>query len=219
VVTSNSWLENARLLSLSGNEMQTQANSGSMHFDISKTDLFHFPCKNVLPNKDSAPVTINGHTIYNNVEQRWVGVWLTNNLRPQAHIAQRAAYASTRFYKLVPLLKRLRPEVASRLVKATVIPALTFGLEIYTRAHINEDELAPIRICLRIAAQIITGGWKKSDLKALCTEAGLPSPLILTKRAAIQASARMISLPEEHLLTHKLLWKRPTKKTYLKKAK
>jgi len=181
VVKSNSWLENARILSLSGNEIQTQANSGGMHFDISKTDLFHFPCKNVIPNKDTAPVTINGHTILNSTEQRWVGVWLTNNLRPLAHIAQRAAYASTRFYKLVPLLKRLRPEVASRLVKATVIPTLTFGLEIYARAHINEDELAPIRICLHMAAQIITGGWKKSDLKALWAEAGLHSPLILTK--------------------------------------
>jgi len=158
VTTSNSWLENASILSLSGNEMQSQANYGGMHFDISKTDLFHFPCKNVIPNQDTAPVTINGHTITNNVEQRWVGVWLTSNLRPLAHIAQRAAYASSRFYKLIPLLKRLRPEIASRLVKATVIPALTFGLEIYTRAHVNEDELAPIRICLRMAAQIITGG-------------------------------------------------------------
>ena len=199
--------------------MQTQANSGGMHFDISKTDVFQFPCKNVIPDKDSAPVTIDGHTIPNNVKQRWVGVWLTNNLRPQAHIAQRAAYASTRFYKLVPLLKRLVPEVASRLVKATVIPVLTFGLEIYTRAHVNKDKLAPMRICLRMAAQIITGGWKKSDFKALCAEAGLHSPLLLAKRVAMQASARMLSLLEEYPLTHKLPWKCPPKKTYLKKAK
>jgi len=64
----------------------------------------------------------------------------------------------------------------SRLVKASVIPGLTFVLEIYTQAHINEDKLAPIRICLRMAAQITTGGWKKSDLKALGAElASLPS--------------------------------------------
>ena len=86
VVTSNSWLENARLLSLSGNEMQTQANSGGMHFDISKTDLLHLPCKNIIPDKNTTSVPINGHTIPNNVEERWGGVWLTNNHRPQAHI-------------------------------------------------------------------------------------------------------------------------------------
>jgi len=61
-------------------------------------------------------------------------------------------------YKLTPLLKKLKPEMASRLIKATVIPALTFGLEIYTRNYINNREVVPINMCLRVAAKIVTGG-------------------------------------------------------------
>lgn len=118
--------------------------------------------------------------------------------------------------KLIPLLKRLRPEIASRLVK---IPALTFGIEIFTRAHVNEDELAPIKICLRMASRVITGGWKKSELTALCTEAGLPTAATLVKRTALQAGARLISLPEEHPLSGKLPWKRPPRNVFLRNAK
>ena len=100
-----------------------------MHFDISITELLYFPCENTHPNKDTAPVIIAPYTICNNEEQIWVGIWLTNNLRPKTHIVKLAAAASIRRYKLIPLLKRLRPELASRLVKATVIHTMTFGLE------------------------------------------------------------------------------------------
>ena len=131
--------ENAILLSLAGNKLPSQANKGGMQFHISKTEPFHFPYKKIHHNKDTAPVTIGPHTILNYEEQRWVSVWLTNNLRPQTHIAKRAAAASLRLYKLIHLLKRHRLEMASRLVKATVIPTMTLGLEISARAHANED--------------------------------------------------------------------------------
>ena len=120
--------------------------------------------------------------------------------RPELHIAKRTATASIRAYKLSPLLKRLRPELASRLVKATVIPIMTFGLEVHTMAHVNEEELAPVNICLRRAARIIAGGLKKAEIRDHCTEAGLPTPHKLVKRTAIQAGARLISLREEHPL-------------------
>ena len=58
-------------------------------------------------------------------------------LRPILNIEKRAAKARSTLYKLVPLLKKLKPEMASRLIKATGIPAPTFGVEIYTRNYIN----------------------------------------------------------------------------------
>jgi hypothetical protein len=53
---SRSWQHNATLLSNSGNELQTHANAGGMHFDISKTELFHFPCKKTVPPPDAPTV-------------------------------------------------------------------------------------------------------------------------------------------------------------------
>jgi len=89
---------------------------------------------------------------------------------------ERAGKAGNILYKLAPLLKKLKPEIVSRLIKATVIPALSFGLEIYTKNHINNRELVPINMFLKAVAKIIMGGWQKVELRAICAEAGLCAP-------------------------------------------
>jgi len=134
---SVSWQWNAITLTAAGNQLQLEANQGGMNFNLSKTELYHFPCRKKLPTADLPGVQFGEHHIANNLEQRWVGVFLDRTLRPTLHIEKCTAKARSTLYKLAPLLKKLKPELASRLIKATVIPALTFGQEIYTRNHIN----------------------------------------------------------------------------------
>jgi len=99
--------------------------------------------------------------------------------------------------------------MASRLIKATVIPALIFGLEIYTRNHINNREVVPINMCLRAAAKIVTGGWQKAELRAICAKAGLYAPYPLIKKCAISGAVHLLDRPPTHLLYSLLPWNRP----------
>jgi len=154
---SASWHRNAITLTAPGNQLQLEANQGGMNFVLSKTELFHFPCGKNLPTTDLPEVQCREHHIPNNLEQRWVGVFFDRTLRPTLHIENSAAKARTTLYKLALLLKKLKPEMTSQLMKATVIPALTFGLEIFTRNHINNREVVPINMCRKAAAKIITG--------------------------------------------------------------
>jgi len=174
-----------------------------------KTELFHFPCGKNFPTADLPGVQFGEHYIPNNLEQRWVGVFFDRTLRATLHIEKRAAKAGSTLYKLAPLLKKLKPEMASQLIKATVIPALTFGLEIYTRNHINNREVVPINMCLKAAAKIVTGGWQKTELRAICAEAGLNAPYPLIKKCAISAAARLLDRLPTHPLHSLLPWKRP----------
>jgi len=155
---SVSWQRNAGTLTAAGNQLQLEANQGGMNFDLWKTELFHFPCGKHLPTANLPGVQFREHHIPNNLEQRWVAVFFDKTLRASLHIEKRAAKAGTALYKLASLLKKLRPEMASCLFKATVIPALTFGLEIYTKAPINNTEMIPINITLKAAAKIVMGG-------------------------------------------------------------
>jgi len=213
---SVSWQRNATTLTAAGNQLQLEANQGGINFDLSKTELFHFPCGKNLPTADLPGVQFGEHHIANNLEQRWVGVFMDRTLRPTLHIEKRAAKAGSTLYKLAPLLKKLKPEIVSRLIKATVIPALTFGLEIYTRNHINNREVVPINMCLKVAAKIITGGWQKAELHAICAEAGLHAPYPLIKKCAISGAARLLDRLPTHPLHSLLPWNRP--KAYNLKA-
>jgi len=180
-----------------------------MNFDLSKPELFHLPCGKNLATADLPGVQFGEHNIGNNLEQRWVRVYFDRMLRPTLHIEKRAAKAGSTIYKLAPLLKKLKPEMASRLIKATGIPALTFGLEIYTRDHINNREVIPINICLKAAAKIVTGGWQKAELRAICTEVGLYAPYSLIKKCAISGAAHLLDRPPTHPLHSLLPWNSP----------
>jgi len=180
-----------------------------MNFGLSKTELFHFPCGKNAPTADLPRGQFGEHYIPNNLEQRWVGVFFDRRLQATLHIEKRAAKAGKIVYKLIPLLKKLKPEMASRLTKATVIPALTFGLEIYTRNHINNREVVPINMCLKAAAKIITGEWQKAELHAICAEAGLHALYPLIKKCAISGAARLLDRPPTWPLYSVLPWNRP----------
>jgi len=171
-----------------------------MKFNFSKTELFHFSCSKMIPTADLPGVQFGEHHISNNLEQRWLGVFFDRTLRATLHIEKCAVKARSTLYKIAPLLKKLKPEMASRLIKATVIPALTFGLETYTRNHIHNQEVVPINMCLKAAAKIITGGWQKAELRAICAEAGLQAPYPLIKKCAISGAARLL----DRLPTHPL---------------
>ena len=213
---SVSWQWNVITLTAAGNHLQLEANQGRRNFDLSKTELFHFPCGKNLLTADLPGVQFGEHHITNNLEQRWIGVYFNKILRPTLHIEKCTAKVRSAWYKLVPLLKRLNTETASRLIKATVIPALNFGLEIYTRNHINNQEVVPIIICLKAAAKIVMGGWQKAELHAICAEASLYAPYPLIKKCAISGAARLLDRPPTHPLYSLLLWKRP--KAYNLKA-
>ncbi|RPB19655.1 hypothetical protein L211DRAFT_853039 [Terfezia boudieri ATCC MYA-4762] len=76
------WAINALLLSNAGIEMQSEANGSGMHFDISKTKLFHFPYKKQLPphSPEAPTVQIGLHTIINNIQQHWVSMFFESSL-------------------------------------------------------------------------------------------------------------------------------------------
>jgi len=213
---SVSWQRNVITLTAAGNQLQLEANQGGMNFDLSKTELFHFPCGRHLPTADLPRVQFGEHHIMNNLEQTWVGVFFDRSLRATLHIEKRAAKARSTLSKHAALPRKLKPEMASCLVKATVIPALTFRLEIYTKGHINNVEVVPINMTLKAATKIITGGWQKGKLRAICVEAGLPAPYPLIKKCAISSAARLLDRPATHPLHPILPWNRP--KAYNKKG-
>lgn len=128
------------------------------------------------------------------------------------------AKAATTLYKLAPLLKKLKPEMVSRLVKATMILALTFVLEIYTKRHINRMEIIPKNVCLKVAAKIMTAGWQKTQLQAIYAEASLPAPYPLITKCALLGAARLLDRPGTHPLHSQLPWNR-TWASNQKKAK
>jgi len=175
------------------------------------------PCGTHLPTADLPGVHFGEHHIQNNLEQRWVAVFFDKTLRASLHIEKRTAKARTTLYKLAPLLKKLKPEMASRCIKATVIPARTFGLEIYTKAHINNTAVVPINMTLKAAAKIVTGGWQKAELRAICAEAGLPAPNPLIKKCALSGAARLRDRPAQHPL-HPLLPSNRTRAYNLKRG-
>jgi len=95
---SVSWQQNAVTLTAAGNQLQLEANQGGMNFDLSKTELCHFPCGKHLPTAELPVVQFGEHHIQNNLEQRWVGVFLDKTLRGTLHIEKRAAKAGTTLY-------------------------------------------------------------------------------------------------------------------------
>ena len=110
---SVSWQWNAITLTAARNQLQPEGNEGEMNFDLSKTELFHFSCGKDLPTAGLPIVQFEEHYITNNLEQRWVGVYFNKTLRPSLHIEYRAAKAGSTLYKLIPLLKKLKPEIVS----------------------------------------------------------------------------------------------------------
>jgi len=71
-------------------------------------------------------------------------------------------------------------------------------------------------MCLKAAAEMVTGGWQKAELRAICAEAGLHAPYPLIKKCAISGAARLIDRPPTHPLHSLLPWNRP--KAYNLKA-
>jgi len=213
---SVSWQQNATTLTAARNQLQLKANQGGMNFDLSKTELFYFSCCKNIPTADLPRVQFREYYIPNNLEQRLVGVFFDRTLRATLHIKKRPAKSGSTQYTLAPLLKKLKPEMASCLIKATVIPALTFGLEIYTRYHINNWEAVPSNMCLTAAAKIVMGGWQKTELHAICAKASLHAPYCLIKKCAISGAARLLDRPQTHPLHPPLPWNRP--KAYNLKA-
>jgi len=110
---SVSWQWNTIILTAAGNQLQLEANQGGINFELSKTELFHFPCSKDLPTADLPGVQFGEHHIPNNLESRWVGVYFDKTLQPTLHIGKWAAKAGSTLYELAPLLKRLKPEIAS----------------------------------------------------------------------------------------------------------
>jgi len=90
-----------------------------------------------------------------------------------------------------------------------VIPALTFRLEIYTRNYINNREVVPINMCLKGAGKIVTRGWQKAELQAICVEASLHVPYSLIKKCTISGAARLLDRLPIYPLNSLLLWNRP----------
>jgi len=213
---SVSWQRNAIPLTAAGHQLQLEANQGGMSFELSKNELFHFACGKDMPTADLPRVQFGEYYIPNNLEQRWVGVFFARTVQSTLHSKKHAAKAGTTLYKLALLFKKLKLAMASQLIKVTVIPALTFGLEIYTRNHINNREVVPINMRLKAAAKIVTQGWQKAELRAICAEAGLHAPYPLIKKCAILGAARLLDrLPTNP--RHSLLpWNRP--KAYNVKA-
>jgi len=187
-----------------------------MNFDLSKTELFPFLCRKNILTAELPGVQFREHYIPNNLEQRYVGVFFNKTLRATFHIEKRAAKAGSTLYKLASLLKKLNPGMPSRLIKATVISALTFRLEIYTRNHINNPEVVSINICMKAVPKIVTGGWQKAELRVIYAEAGLHAPYPLIKKYAISGAARLLDRAPTHHLHSLLPWNRP--KVYNLKA-
>jgi len=77
---SVSWQQNAITLTAAGNPLQLEANQGGMNFDLSKSELFHFPCGKNLLTADLPGVQFGEHNIGNNLKQRWVGVYFDRTL-------------------------------------------------------------------------------------------------------------------------------------------
>jgi len=83
---SVSWQRNTITLTAAGNQLQVEANQGRMNFDLSKTELFHFPCSKTLLTADLLGVYFGEHQIANKLEQSWVGVFFNKTLRATLHI-------------------------------------------------------------------------------------------------------------------------------------
>jgi len=79
-----------------------------MKFYLSKTELLHFFCSKDLPPADLLRVELEEHHI-----MRWVEVYFDKTLKPTLQIEKRAAKAGSTLYKLILLLKKPKPEIAS----------------------------------------------------------------------------------------------------------
>jgi len=205
---SVSWQQNAITFTGASKQLQLAANQGGMNFDLSKTELFHFACGKNIPTTHLPRIQFMKHYIPNNLEQRWAGVFFDRTLRATFHIEKCTAKTGSTLYKLALLLKILRPEMVSRLIKATGIPALTFILEIYTRNYINNWQVVPINMCLKAAAKTSTGEWQKAELHVICAEAGLQASYSLIKKCTISRAAHVLDRPQTHPVHPLLPWNR-----------
>ena len=67
---SVSWQRNAITLIAAGNQLQPEANQGWMNFNLSKTELFHFPYSKDVLTANLPRVEFGEHHIANNLKQR-----------------------------------------------------------------------------------------------------------------------------------------------------
>jgi len=67
---SVSWQRNASTLTAAGNQLQLEANQGGMNFELSTTQLFHFPYGKIIPTADLPRIQFGEHHTPNNLEQR-----------------------------------------------------------------------------------------------------------------------------------------------------
>jgi len=92
---SVSWQQNAIILTAARNQLQLEANQGGMNFDLSKTELFHFPCGKNIPTAELPGVQFGEHHMPNNLKQRWVGVFFDRTLRATQQLKKHAAKAES----------------------------------------------------------------------------------------------------------------------------
>ncbi|KAI4088843.1 MAG: hypothetical protein L6R37_008143 [Teloschistes peruensis] len=184
--------------------LQLAAKDKGLRFDISKTELFHFPGKKSQSPIDPPWAVVGPHQVLHNLTMRWLGVFLQDNGRPSHHTKVRAGKAAKALAMIKPYITRMRQTAASRAVNGLVIPILSYGLEIWAGQDINAIDLAPIQRVIRSAALAVKGAFFTSENHASCAEANISSAHVLVETVNLRAVGRLHNLPTTHPLhSHK----------------
>ncbi|KAJ3476748.1 hypothetical protein NLI96_g10952 [Meripilus lineatus] len=180
-------------------------------FDITKFQLVHFT-RNQRKYQD-LPVTVADHQVSPTDTAKYLGIILDRRLRWKEQVEKAMSVGTSTMLAVARLSKStkgLPQRYAMQLYRSVVQPKVEYGLPVWyepVRKRPGEKrkkgsvgvarKLGKVQ---RLAARVITGGFRTTATDVLDYHAGLPPIDIHLNQVVFNAAVRMATLPKHHPL-------------------
>ena len=177
--------------------------SNMVQFEAAKTEAVLFTRKRGRELRDQtqrARIAVGDYRVsFNHEATRWLGIWLDAGLTLKTHYQtclRKSRNAEIRVRSLCQA-QGLAPGLVRRIQVAAVQSVALFGAELWWRGQKNW--LANIQLMINRQSRAITGMLKTTPVGPLVREAGLTPAEALLDARQLNYTARLLSLPDDHL--------------------
>lgn len=176
----------------------SKADSLSIVFEKSKSELVHFS-KKKIPYTDS--LQLDNFSLKPSTSVKWLGIWLQHRLSFQIHVEKRMHLAQGAMQRLLQIsskTKGLGFNALRQLYLTCIIPALDYGSVLWYNRYGTEKLSKMCDKLQKHALHIMTGAYRSSPIKALEVEAALlPTRVRHFKQSSFYA-LRILKLQVNH---------------------
>ncbi|KAJ3477493.1 hypothetical protein NLI96_g10423 [Meripilus lineatus] len=209
--TSKTIEENVAKLEEMASEALKWSDTHACKFDVTKFQLIHFT-RNQRKYRE-LPVTVADHQVLPTETAKYLGIILDRRLRWREQVERATSVGTSTMLAVARLSKSTRglpQRYAMQLYRSVVQPKVEFGLPVWYEPIRKGDgdkrkkgsvgvarKLGKVQ---RLAARVITGGFRTTATEVLDYHAGLPPIEVHLNQVVFNAAVRMATLPNHHPL-------------------